>query len=297
MPRAACSLPFETSGPGLDPTSARPHLRGLLHHQVHRFGHGSGDLPVDHRGARRPAVGQRQYASRRRLQFTLPLQREDTTDRTRRAGGMKLLPGYQSVPKLPTTRRQATRHKIVMPLRIAAVPPALPPEHWVAGANTMRSVLALCLLIALSASANAAKVHHSKPKRATCAQLNRRRFPRASPFPAGLTHRRGIGWTAFTAERTDAEATFRARAATEAVNLTSMVAHRCDDADHSAIGIAAAYSLCAKSFRRVLDLGQEDIVQRDQNEAACQKLDNSRRSGYRQGSVVRAPVRAHLDLL
>ena len=28
----------------------------------------------------------------------------------------------------------------------------------------MRSVLALCLLIAFSASANAAKVHHSKPQ-------------------------------------------------------------------------------------------------------------------------------------
>ena len=46
------------SGPGLDPTSAHRVLRGLLHHQVHRFGHGSGDLPVDHRGARWPAVGQ-----------------------------------------------------------------------------------------------------------------------------------------------------------------------------------------------------------------------------------------------
>ena len=35
---------------------------------------------------------------------------------------------------------------------------------WSIGANAMRSVLALGLLIALCASANAARVHHSKPR-------------------------------------------------------------------------------------------------------------------------------------
>jgi hypothetical protein len=36
--------------------------------------------------------------------------------------------------------------------------------EWPIGANAMRSVLALSLLIALCASANAARVHHSKPR-------------------------------------------------------------------------------------------------------------------------------------
>jgi len=35
---------------------------------------------------------------------------------------------------------------------------------WSIGANAMRSVLAFGLLIALCASANAARVHHSKPR-------------------------------------------------------------------------------------------------------------------------------------
>jgi hypothetical protein len=35
---------------------------------------------------------------------------------------------------------------------------------WPIGANTMRSVLALGLLIALCVSASAARVHHSKPR-------------------------------------------------------------------------------------------------------------------------------------
>jgi hypothetical protein len=35
---------------------------------------------------------------------------------------------------------------------------------WSIGANAMRSVLALSLLIALCAPANAARVHHSKPR-------------------------------------------------------------------------------------------------------------------------------------
>jgi hypothetical protein len=35
---------------------------------------------------------------------------------------------------------------------------------WLIGAYAMRSVLALGLLIALCASANAARVHHSKPR-------------------------------------------------------------------------------------------------------------------------------------
>jgi len=35
---------------------------------------------------------------------------------------------------------------------------------WSIGANAMRSVLALGLLIALCTSANAARVHHSKPR-------------------------------------------------------------------------------------------------------------------------------------
>jgi hypothetical protein len=37
-------------------------------------------------------------------------------------------------------------------------------ERWSIGANAMRSVLALSLLIALCASADAAKVHHAKPR-------------------------------------------------------------------------------------------------------------------------------------
>jgi hypothetical protein len=38
---------------------------------------------------------------------------------------------------------------------------------WSIGANAMRSVLAFGLLIALCASANAARVHHSKPRHVT----------------------------------------------------------------------------------------------------------------------------------
>jgi len=41
---------------------------------------------------------------------------------------------------------------------------ALPRTHWLAWSNEMRSVLALGLLITLCASANAATVHHSKPR-------------------------------------------------------------------------------------------------------------------------------------
>jgi hypothetical protein len=61
-------------------------------------------------------------------------------------------------------RDGAKRHKIVKPLEIAAVRPAhYLAQQWLLGANVMRSVLALGLLISLCASANAAKVHVSKP--------------------------------------------------------------------------------------------------------------------------------------
>ena len=49
--------------PGPGPHKCAPRFRGLLHHKVRRFGYGSGDLPVDHRGTRRPAVGQRKRAA------------------------------------------------------------------------------------------------------------------------------------------------------------------------------------------------------------------------------------------
>ena len=54
------------SGPGLDPAS-RPAVRRLLYDQAARPGPGAGDQPPDRRGARRPAVGERQYAPRRGL--------------------------------------------------------------------------------------------------------------------------------------------------------------------------------------------------------------------------------------
>jgi hypothetical protein len=41
---------------------------------------------------------------------------------------------------------------------------ALLRTHWLAWSNEMRAVLALGVLIALCASANAATVHHSKPR-------------------------------------------------------------------------------------------------------------------------------------
>ena len=52
------------SGPGLAPDSSRAHLRGLLHDQNGRFGHGTVDLPFDHRSARRTIVGERERTSR-----------------------------------------------------------------------------------------------------------------------------------------------------------------------------------------------------------------------------------------
>ncbi len=44
----------------------RQHLRALLYHQAHGPGHGVVHLPLDHRRARRPIVGQRERAARRR---------------------------------------------------------------------------------------------------------------------------------------------------------------------------------------------------------------------------------------
>jgi C4-dicarboxylate-specific signal transduction histidine kinase len=48
------------SGPGLDPQSVDPPVRGLLHDQARRLGHGPSDLPFDHRGSRGTAVGHRE---------------------------------------------------------------------------------------------------------------------------------------------------------------------------------------------------------------------------------------------
>ena len=55
------------SGPGLDSPGARPAVRRLLYDQAARPGPGAGDQPLDHRGPRRPAVGRRAGAPRRRL--------------------------------------------------------------------------------------------------------------------------------------------------------------------------------------------------------------------------------------
>jgi hypothetical protein len=49
------------------PSDARAPLRVLLYDQAERFGTRAVDLPIDHRGARRTIVGERERAARRRL--------------------------------------------------------------------------------------------------------------------------------------------------------------------------------------------------------------------------------------
>ena len=55
------------SGPGAASSQSRAHLRGVLYDQVHRFRHGVVDLPLDRRGAWRPAMGDAERTSRRCL--------------------------------------------------------------------------------------------------------------------------------------------------------------------------------------------------------------------------------------
>ena len=52
----AVRVSVRDSGPGLDPQSGAP-VRGVLHDQARRPGHGAVDLPLDHRGAWRTVVG------------------------------------------------------------------------------------------------------------------------------------------------------------------------------------------------------------------------------------------------
>ena len=54
-------------GSGAGSAESRPALRRLLYDQAAGHGHGAGDQPLDHRGARRPAVGDSQCATRRGL--------------------------------------------------------------------------------------------------------------------------------------------------------------------------------------------------------------------------------------
>jgi C4-dicarboxylate-specific signal transduction histidine kinase len=46
--------------PGARPAECGPPVRGLLHDQARRLGHGPSDLPFDHRGSRGTAVGHRE---------------------------------------------------------------------------------------------------------------------------------------------------------------------------------------------------------------------------------------------
>ena len=55
------------SGPGLPQANPRAHLRSVLYDQVQRFGDGVVDLPLDRRGAWRPALGDAERTSRRCL--------------------------------------------------------------------------------------------------------------------------------------------------------------------------------------------------------------------------------------
>jgi hypothetical protein len=75
------------------------------------------------------------------------------------------------------------------PSPIAAVRPAHQHENgsWSIGTDTMSSVLALGLLIALCASANAAKVHHAKPRH-VIARPSQAVDPRFPPVLQDQTH-------------------------------------------------------------------------------------------------------------
>ena len=46
--------------PGAGPAECGPPVRGLLHDQARRLGHGPGDLPLDHPVSRGAAVGHRE---------------------------------------------------------------------------------------------------------------------------------------------------------------------------------------------------------------------------------------------
>src|SRR4030081_1713762 len=62
------------------------------------------------------------------------------------------------------------------------------------GANTMRSVLTLGLLIGLCAAANAATVRRSKPPEGHMRPTRALLSPGATPFPVGPTKNPGPGW-------------------------------------------------------------------------------------------------------
>ena len=68
----------------------------------------------------------------------------------------------------------------------------------------MRFVLALGLLITLSASANAATVHRSKTPEGHLRPSQRVTVPRATLFPVGPTNRPGTGWIAPQGQKIDA---------------------------------------------------------------------------------------------
>ena len=66
-------------------------------------------------------------------------------------------------------------------------------QHWLLGVNAMRSVLALGLLIALCASANAAKVHDSKPHAVHVRSAQPVAFPKGYAVP-GWTEKQTRDW-------------------------------------------------------------------------------------------------------
>ena len=61
-------------GPGAGPGRYGAPLQSLLHDQAEWLGNGAIDLPLDRRSARRADVGERQFASRRRLSIHAAVQ-------------------------------------------------------------------------------------------------------------------------------------------------------------------------------------------------------------------------------
>ena len=59
----AVTISVQDRGIGLRADTDGAALRGLLHDQAARHGHGAGDQPLDHRGARRPTVGRAESAA------------------------------------------------------------------------------------------------------------------------------------------------------------------------------------------------------------------------------------------
>ena len=65
MNRRGVLVTVRDSGPGLGSEKSRPTLQCLLYNEASRHGHGAGDQPLDYRGPRRAAVGDRQREQRR----------------------------------------------------------------------------------------------------------------------------------------------------------------------------------------------------------------------------------------